>query len=92
MDYKKELTKKVQKLLNNEITVPEFESQYYMYFLDEVPENALNDNDNEFFADIQEKLDWVSESPNEEERGYGWINHSEFIEWLKNKMSQRNLR
>ena len=87
MNYKKELIKKINKLLNNEVTVPEFEDQYYFYFLNEVPDDALNDIDFEFFADIQEKLDWVSENPNEEERKYGWINHSEFIEWLKNKMS-----
>jgi hypothetical protein len=90
MDYKKELINKINKLLKKEITVPEFEDKYYLYFLDEIPDDALSDNDNEFFSEIQEKLDWVSEKPEEDERKYGWINYEEFIEWLKTKMENYN--
>jgi hypothetical protein len=87
MDYKKELLERINKLIGKEISVPEFENQYYLYFLNEVPNDALNDDDNELFAEIQEKLDWVSENLSEEERKDGWINQDEYIEWLKNKIT-----
>ena len=87
MNYKKELIKKIEKLLNSEIDVSEFEKNYYLFFIETVPDNALSDEEFDFFGEIQEKLDFVSEQPSDEERSYGYINHKEYIELLRKKMS-----
>jgi len=43
---------------------------------------------NIFFGDIQEKLDFTDENPDEESRKYGYINHKEYVKWLKEKMKE----
>ena len=55
MNYKKELIKKIEKLLNSEIDVSEFEKNYYLFFIETVPDNALSDEEFDFFGEIQEK-------------------------------------
>ncbi len=43
MNYRKELLNKIEKLLNGSLTVPEFEKDYYLFYINEVPDNALTD-------------------------------------------------
>jgi hypothetical protein len=83
IQYKEILVEMVNNLLSGKWSVEEFRNSYYDYFLEEVPEDFLCDKDYEFFARVQEKLDWTSEKPDEESRRYGWLTHAEYVEWLK---------
>lgn len=86
MDYKKLLLEKIEKLIENKMSVSEFEKEYYMFYVDKVPDNVLTDYDSDFFGYVQEKLDWVAEKPDDEERKYGWINYDEYVEWVKRQL------
>lgn len=88
MNYKRELLNKISNLLEGKWDVPTFEKEYYFYYLHEVPDNALTVDESLFFAYIKEKLDYVDENPDEESRKYGYINHPEYIEWLREKMKE----
>ena len=68
--------------------MPEFEKVYYEFFLGVVPENELSDYDNAFFAEVQEKLDWTNDSPSAEEKKYGWMDHREYIEWVRKRLDE----
>ncbi|HBV33005.1 TPA: hypothetical protein DEB72_00535 [Patescibacteria group bacterium] len=83
MDYKDALTKKIYNLISGKWGVPEFEKEYYRYFLEQVPEGSLTLPQSTFYGLVQEKLDWTAESPNEQEKKDGWFNYPEYIEWLK---------
>ena len=51
--------------------------------VDEVPRGVLSDDDEEFFSDVQEKLDWTAPSPTEDEREHGWLTHEEYVDWVR---------
>jgi hypothetical protein len=77
------LLEKIDALLGGEIEVEEFEAAYYDFYLESVPEDALTDRQHEFFGMVQEKLDWTAPSPGREDRRYGWIDHEEYVVWLR---------
>ncbi|MBE9156080.1 hypothetical protein IQ265_04420 [Nodosilinea sp. LEGE 06152] len=68
-EYK--LLSMINTLVAGKYGVPEFEKDYYDFYLDEVPNSALNDEESEFFGSVQEKLDWVDENPDSVSRSYG---------------------
>ena len=80
----------VLKVLSREWSVGRFREEYYPYFLDKVPTDALSEDDEDFFAAVQEKLDWTAESVTDEEHQFGWIDHTEFIQWLRTELELHN--
>jgi hypothetical protein len=88
MDYKSNLLRRIEQLVNGSIYVPAFELEFYQYYLTEVPQETLSDYDNEFFGFVQEKLDWTLEDPDAESRGDGFIDHQEYVVWVKNLLDR----
>jgi hypothetical protein len=84
MNYREELLNKINKLINKDWDVPTFEKEYYQFYLEKVPQDSLTTSEVNFFGLVQEKLDWTSKNPSEEEKGYGWADHETYIKWLKN--------
>lgn len=83
MNYKDIFIEKINNLISNKWTVPEFEKEYYNYYLEQIPEGSLTLPQSTFFGLVQEKLDWTSKNPSDEEKKDGWFDYSEYIEWLK---------
>ncbi len=71
----------VENLLSGLWSVCEFRENYYYYYLDEVPDDMLSDAEVEFFGGLQEKLDWVDESPDDESQNVGWLDNQQFLKW-----------
>jgi hypothetical protein len=88
MDYRKALMDLVLQLLSGALTVPQFREAYYDFYLEEVPDDALSDRDYGFFGELQEKLDWVSPNPSDDERVYGWISHEDYEAWAKTRLEE----
>lgn len=64
-----------------------FFNDFYFYYADELPEDALNNQDTDYFGAIHEKLDFVApDEPDSESRRYGWISAKEFRNWLDEKL------
>ena len=83
MDYIAALLERIDWLLNGDLSVLEFREQYYDFYLEQVPDESLSDRDAQFFGAVQEKLDWTDENPDSESRSDGWMNHNEYIEWVR---------
>ena len=83
MDYQYTLLKMVAHLLDGTWTVSEFRDNYYDFYLEEVPDEAISEFDADFFGLIQEKLDWTDENPDPESRKYGWMDEAEFVKWVR---------
>ena len=80
----------IEAVLAKSISVREFNELYYPFALD-IISNLIDETEEGFFEMVRQKLEWTSESPDEESRRYGWISDEEFIEWLnKEKVSYKN--
>lgn len=83
MNYKKKLADMIEMLVSGKWSVPQFKSEYYDFYLEKVPDEALSESDAIFFGSVQEKLDWTDASPDKESQQFGWLNHKEFIQWVQ---------
>jgi hypothetical protein len=81
-DYPNVLLGMIDKFLREEWDFDTFNSNFYFYFVDDVPEDAMPDAQYEFFSKVHEKLDWTSESPDCESRRYGSVDPDQFRGWL----------
>src|SRR5262245_33819343 len=88
MDYKEHLLSMIEHLVRGEWSVPEFEKHYYLFYVEEVPDEALSDVDSSFFGSVQERLDWTHAEPDATSRGYGWLNHEEFRSWVVEELKR----
>ena len=89
MDPKDQLLDMIDRLVSGEWTVPEFETHYYLFYLDQVEVDAIpNDRDADFFDLVHERLDWTDAAPNIESRRDGWIDHAEYREWLAQELAR----
>ncbi len=49
-----------------------------------MPDDAdLSDAEWKFFCSVQEKLEWTAIDLPAEDRHYGWVDHAEFVEWVR---------
>ena len=88
INYEKILLGLIDKLISGEWSVPEFESVYYRYVVEVIPADALSEEDEMFFCDIQETLDMTAENPDKEDRKYGYRDHGEYVAWVKNQVEK----
>ena len=88
--YREELLRMIGQAISSEWSVDRFREEYYPFFLERVPTDALAEADENFFASVQEKLDWTSESPTVEERQLGWFDYIDFIQWLRTELELYN--
>lgn len=82
-DHAVHLIALIDSYLNGSCSFSEFNSEYYNYYTDVMPEWALTDQERSLFFAIQEKLDWVDARPDNLSRQDGWIDVAEFREWLE---------
>ena len=82
MDYLAVLQGMVIRLLDGTWTVSEFYDHFYMFFVDEVPDNVLSDTDFSFFCEIHEKLDSTAEAPDSASKSDGWIDEVAYLNWM----------
>lgn len=81
MEYKQRLMDMINRLLNGSLSVAEFHSQYYEYYLD-APDDALTNKEANYFGTIQERLDFAGESPDATERKEGWMDYEGYVQMV----------
>ncbi len=92
-EFEEKLLSKISNFINSEQSLDKFYDDYYLFFVDKIPEDALDNNQFKFFGTIQEKWDFVTEDPSEDDRKYGYINVEEYKTWIRiliNKLSEFN--
>lgn len=87
MEYKQRLTDMINRLLDGSLSVPEFHSEYYEYYLDG-PDDALTDGEADYFGTIQQKLDFAGEFPNAIERKEGWMDYEGYVQMVRDLTEQ----
>ena len=82
VNYREILLRKIHKFLEDKNTLPQFQDEYYDYFLKEIPDRTLTDSELLFFGTLQEQLDWTVENPGED-RKWGYRNYQEYKKWAE---------
>ena len=83
LSYRKILLEKIKQFINSNQNLDVFYEDYYLFFVNKVPDKALNEDEFLFFGMIQEKIDFTSENPGKEDRKYGYIDVKEYKIWLR---------
>jgi hypothetical protein len=83
VDHRAELLSQVERVLDGTLSVSAFDARFYDYYIDEVPDDALESRGHDFVSAICEKLDFTVENPAAEARRGGWIDHAQFLAWLR---------
>jgi uncharacterized membrane-anchored protein YjiN (DUF445 family) len=82
----KELFTSLNYYLSNDYNYSKLEDDFYDQFVE--CDEDLDENQEEYFSDICEKMDYTSkEKLTQEEKKIGWITEGEFKKWLKEKLS-----
>lgn len=96
MNYERELLSRIDDLLSGVIAYEEFERRYYHFFVDDVPEepraSALSSDQNGFFSSVQVKMDWTIATPDQIDKGYGWLTPGEYVAWLRGEREKYRAR
>jgi hypothetical protein len=74
----------IDTVVSGKISVTQFHELYYPFVLELLPD-VLSERDEEFFEMVRQKLEWTAEKPDPESIKYGWLNHKQFVEWLREK-------
>jgi hypothetical protein len=72
----------IDRALAREVAVPDFESQYALYWYERVPVDVMRSPAAAVYSAIVEKLEFTTEQPSDVERRDGWIDFDQFLEWL----------
>ena len=83
VDHHAALFGKIERVLAGAITVAAFEAEFYWFYFEQVPEDALSASDRDFIESVCEKLDFSAPDPDAESRRHGYVSHAEFLAWLR---------
>jgi hypothetical protein len=83
MDHGVELLAMIEALLAGRTTIADFEERFYWYYLEQVPDGALSEAERSLVESICERMDSTAGVPDPESRRHGWIDHAQFLEWLR---------
>ena len=91
-DYREQLLGMVRKLTDGKWSVRKFRDCFYMFFVDEVPDDALTDAEHAFFGELQMQLDFVTSWPTKAERLSGFMSNREYVGWAANELTLFELK
>jgi hypothetical protein len=69
-----------------------FARQYEEVYIEELPEDGLSDEQEEWYGAIHEKFSWTAAAPDPEAQRDGWISIDQFYGWLRKHLFARQNR
>lgn len=85
MDYQAALLALIDEFLAGTLTFDDLERRFTDYFIDEMRDDDISAGCFDFFSRVHEKLSWTGPDVDEASRGYGWIDPTEFSQWLSSQ-------
>ena len=85
MASRKELFTLLEKFISQEIDLKGLWNKFYIPYSENNWDRFLDDKEKNAFDEIQEKIDFVSDKPTNEDRRFGYISTDEFRTWLKQR-------
>jgi len=73
----------IDNVVNGTWNISQFANNYQTFYIDVLTdEELIEHDDNMFFGDINEKLDYIEPDPTEEDKACGLVTEAEFMIWL----------
>lgn len=82
-EYRRVLDGLIQSVLEERLSVEQFQREYSKCFIEEMPDDALSPTELDQYGAVHEKAEWTTHNPPKEDRAVGWMDASGFREWLK---------
>lgn len=88
MNTRDNLYAAIRKAADGKSSYEVFQREFYEYYHMRVSRSELTEAENEFFSVVSEKFDFTGEKPTNEDRGDGYVDFTEFVQWLKERLEQ----
>ncbi len=88
LEYKSILLDMIKDFASGATSAQDFIDEYYNFFIEEVPDDLLSENDESFFSSIQEQMDFVDVEAEHESDRAGFQNPKEFRSWVSEKLGE----
>jgi hypothetical protein len=82
-DYRRLLDELIQGVLDERLSMEQFQRQYSQCFIEKMPDDALTPRELEQYGAVHEKAEWTTRNPPTEDRAVGWMDASGFRDWLQ---------
>ncbi len=79
---KRDLDALIERYLAGDLSFVAFQRAYSSRFIDDNACVEFSVEEVDHYGAVHEKAEWTSQSPNAEDRSYGWIDPAEFKWWL----------
>lgn len=76
----------VRKFVSGDWDGERFEEEFYFHFANSCGEVEMSSKEFDFFSEIQQKMDFVTDVPDERERQYGYITYSDYRLWVEGQI------
>ncbi len=83
-DYRRLLDGLIQDVLDERLSMGQFQREYARKFIEEMPDDALTSAELEQYGAVHEKAEWTTRNPPAEDRAVGWMDALGFRNWLQN--------
>jgi hypothetical protein len=81
-DPRQKLDSIIESYLNALLTFEEFQRAYSKCYADDEADANFRPDEVDHYGSVHEKAEWTVAAPTAEDRGYGYLNPSEFRAWL----------
>ena len=75
--------------LGHQLPFAAFQARYSQAYADDDADRDFPPGDVEFYGTIHERAEWTTRHPTAQERGDGWQDESEFLNWLRSFVNAR---
>lgn len=79
----------IDEYLTESIEFDDFAHRYSSYFIDEMDDGELDDDELEWYGAVHERAEWTDVAPDPESRSDGWMDVTQFRDWLRTHVSAR---
>jgi hypothetical protein len=77
----------IDQVRSGRMTVQDFQRTYSDAFV--TGDVGLSEKAADYYGAIHEKAEWTASAPSKEDRGYGWMDEKQFLEWLRSWTASR---
>jgi hypothetical protein len=71
------------------IPIADFSASYSRFYLENVPDGGLSEEEFDWYGLIHEKLEWTTEAPPAVDQQFGWMSPNRFSKWLYEHLDRK---